>query len=301
VCGWTKLPNVETDPTLSPSVELVGFVANSTGRPTAYKIYDGACLGKRTIWPKKRDFTAFEALKVPQVLLSVVDAHRTEYNHAEAAWTNLSVVGMAEEHTTVAVQRYLDELASVTGDAPAEPLVRALIERSVDRLRLLCSTLLLRSYPRLTKPPLNLQADELLSSVVDRLLRALREVRPTTVRQFFALANRHMRWELNDLARRLDKETPALRIPEPGIASPETSGSQLSPNTVRILEAIEGLPDDDREVFDLVRIQGFTQIEAANVLGVSPKTVQRRLNHSLLQLTAKLSDLKPSLAPPEDS
>ena len=54
-------------------------------------------------------------------------------------------------------------------------------------------------------------------------------------------------------------------------------------------------------MFDLVRIQGFTQIEAANLLGVSPKTVQRRLNHGLLQLTAKLSDLEPSLAPPDDS
>jgi RNA polymerase sigma-70 factor (ECF subfamily) len=117
---------------------------------------------------------------------------------------------MADEQTTIAVQRYLDELAGITGDAPAEPLIRALIERSADRLRLLCSTMLLRSYRRLAKPPLNLQPDEMLSSVVDRLLRALREVRPPTVRHFFALANRHMRWERNDLARRLDNQTPAL-------------------------------------------------------------------------------------------
>jgi RNA polymerase sigma factor (sigma-70 family) len=208
---------------------------------------------------------------------------------------------MAEEHTTTAVQRYLDELAGVSGDASAEPLIRTLIGRSVGRLQLLCTSLLLRSYPRLVKPPLSLQPDEMLSSVVDRLLKALREVRPTTVRQFFALANRHMRWELNDLARRLDKETPALGLPEPGVASPETSGSQLSPNTLRILEAIESLADEDREVFDLVRIQGFTQVEAASLLGISLSTVQRRLNHGLLQLTAKLSDLEPSLAPPEDS
>ncbi len=207
---------------------------------------------------------------------------------------------MAEEQTTIAVQRYLDELAGVSGDASAEPLIRALIGRSVDRLHLLCTTLLLRSYPRLAKPPLNLQPDEMLSAVVDRLLKALREVRPTTVRQFFALANRHMRWELNDLARRLDKEKPVLGLPEPGVAGPETTSSQLSPNTLRILEAIESLPEDEREVFDLVRIQGFTQIEAASLLGVSPKTVQRRLNHSLLQLTAKLSDLQPSLAPPDE-
>jgi RNA polymerase sigma factor (sigma-70 family) len=202
---------------------------------------------------------------------------------------------MTDQQTTFAVQRYLDELAGVTGNTPAEPLIRALIERSLDRLHLLCSTLLSRSYPRLAQPPLNLQPDEMLSAVVDRLLKALREVRPGTVRQFFALANRHMRWELNDLARRLDKERPALGLPEAGIASPETSGSQLSPNTLRILEAIESLPDEDREVFDLVRIQGFSQVEAADMLDVSPKTVQRRLNHGLLLLTSQLSDLEPSL------
>jgi hypothetical protein len=42
-----------------------------------------------------------------------------------------------------------------------------------------------------------------LSAVVERLLKALRAARPQTVREFFALANQHMRWELNDLARRL--------------------------------------------------------------------------------------------------
>src|SRR5215472_19017799 len=106
---------------------------------------------------------------------------------------------MIDDHTTVVVQRYLDELA---GDSPAEPIVRALLDRAVRRLHLLCATLLYRSYPRLRQPPLNLQVDEMLGAVVERLLKALREARPGTVRQFFALASQHMRWELNDLARR---------------------------------------------------------------------------------------------------
>ena len=70
---------------------------------------------------------------------------------------------MSDEHTTAVVQRYLDELG---GDSPAEPIVRALLDRAVRRLHLLCATLLHRSYPRLTRPPLNLQADELLGAVV---------------------------------------------------------------------------------------------------------------------------------------
>jgi RNA polymerase sigma-70 factor (ECF subfamily) len=118
---------------------------------------------------------------------------------------------MSEEQTTVVVQRYLDEMG---GDSSAEPIVRALLDRAVRRLHLLCARLLYRSYPRLTQPPLNLQVEELLGAVAERLLKAMREIHPRTVRQFFALANQHMRWELNDLARRLDEQPPAVELRE---------------------------------------------------------------------------------------
>jgi len=200
--------------------------------------------------------------------------------------------------TTAAVQRYLDELANLNGEAPAEPIVRQLLATAVDRLHLLCRTLLFRSYPRLARPPLSLQTDEMLDAVVERLLKAMRKVRPPTVRQFFALANQHMRWELNDLARRLDEESRAAELRESSVPAPqESSASQLSPNMRRIMDSIESLPEDEREVFDLVRIQGMTQIEAAAVLGVSPKTVQRRLNHGLMLLANQLGDLQSALSP----
>src|SRR5262249_15679683 len=110
---------------------------------------------------------------------------------------------MAEQQTTAAVQQYLNDLCDVRADSSVEPIIHALLSRAVQRLQLLCAALLHRSYPRLARPPLNLQSEEVLSAVVERLLKALREVRPTNVRQFFALANQHIRWELNDLARRL--------------------------------------------------------------------------------------------------
>jgi RNA polymerase sigma factor (sigma-70 family) len=199
-------------------------------------------------------------------------------------------IAMSLDRTTAVVQRYLIELAT---DAPADPVIRALLDRAVGRLRLLCANLLYRSYPRLTRPPLNLQTDEMLGAVVERLLKAMREARPGTVRQFFALANQHMRWELNDLARRLDEQPGLLELQEGAIPSDESSGSAISPGGRRILEAIENLPDEEREVFGLVRIQSLTQPEAAEILGVSCKTVQRRLNRSLMLLAEQLEDMRP--------
>jgi len=202
---------------------------------------------------------------------------------------------MEEEHTTVVLQRHLCRLAQLDGDTPAEPIIGALIDSSVSRLHLLCRTLLVRGYPRLARPPLNLRPEELLSAVVDRLLRALREIRPTNVRQFFALANRHMRWELDDLARRLDKQRATGALHAELVESPLSDDSELSPNARRILDAVEGLPDEEREAFDLIRIQNLTQPEAAGVLGVSESTLRRRLHRGLVLLARQLSDLEPSI------
>jgi RNA polymerase sigma-70 factor (ECF subfamily) len=199
-----------------------------------------------------------------------------------------------EENSTALVQRYLDEL---TGEAPAEPVVRRLLDGAFLRLQRLCATLLYHDYPRLTHPPLNLQTDELLSAVVERLLKALREARPRTVREFFALAGQHMRWELMDLARRLDNQPLALELREELVPAPASSDSGLSPNGRRMLETIDSLPEDEREAFDLVRIQGLTYGEASELLGVAPRTVQRRLDRGLQLLTERLGDLGPGTMP----
>ena len=197
---------------------------------------------------------------------------------------------MDAEHTSAAVQRYLDELA---GDAPAEPVVRALLDRAVRRLEKLCATFLYRSYPRLTRPPTNLQPDEMLGAVVERLLKALREARPANVRQFFGLACQHIRWELNEMARRLDERPAAEELRAETVPAPASSGSGLTPDGRRILAAVDQLPEGEREAFDLVQIQGLSQAEAARLLEVSVATVNRRVNRSLRLLTATLADLYP--------
>lgn len=204
---------------------------------------------------------------------------------------------MEQPQTTLAIQGYLDELTGLRGNAPVEPVVRALLERAAGRLELLCGTLLFRSYPRLTRPPLNLQSDEMLSAVVERLLKAMREARPRNVRQFFAIANQHMRWELNDLARRLDDRAPEVPIPDGLAATEDSHNSRVSPVALRLFQAIDELPDEEREVFSLTRIQGLSRSEAAEILDVSVKTVQRRINRAVLLLSQTLGDLRPVTDP----
>jgi RNA polymerase sigma factor (sigma-70 family) len=200
---------------------------------------------------------------------------------------------MAAENTTAVVQHYLDEWPTPTDDSNTEQVVRALLDRSVRRLHGLCVSFLFKSYPRLTRPPLNLQADELLGAVVERLLKALRKARPTNTRQFFALASQHMRWELNEMARRLDNQPAVEELRDEAASDPAGSDSGLTPGAHRILEAIGQLPEGEREAFELVRIQGMSQAEAAGVLGVSAATVNRRVNRSLQLLAEALGDLYP--------
>jgi RNA polymerase sigma-70 factor (ECF subfamily) len=103
-----------------------------------------------------------------------------------------------------------------------------------------------------------------------------------------------MRWELNDLARRLDEQPTARELGDESVPAPASSVSGLTPNGRRMLEAIDNLPEDDREAFCLVRIQGMTQNEAAQLLGVAPSTVKRRLERGLRRLTKELADLRPN-------
>jgi RNA polymerase sigma-70 factor (ECF subfamily) len=83
------------------------------------------------------------------------------------------------------------------------------------------------------------------------------------------------------------------------VPPPPSSTSLLSPDGRRMLPVIDELPEDEWEDFDLVRIQGMTQAEVAQVLGVSAAMVKRRLNRGLWLLTEQLADLRPDEKPPD--
>jgi RNA polymerase sigma-70 factor (ECF subfamily) len=93
----------------------------------------------------------------------------------------------------------------------------------------------------------------------------------------------------------------AVELREGQLPAPASSDSDLSPDGRRMLQAIDSLPEDEREAFDLVRIQALTYDEAAELLGVVPRTVQRRLDRGLRLLTERLGDLDSGATPPGPS
>src|SRR5262249_52448104 len=119
-------------------------------------------------------------------------------------------------------------------------------------------------------------------------------VGPARGRLFSPGSTRPLGGEPKPRPRRLDEQPHAGGLDEARRPAPPSSSSELSPGARRMLAAIDELPEEEREVFSLVRIHALTHAETAEVLGVSAKTVQRRLNRALVLLDEKLDDLRPA-------
>jgi RNA polymerase sigma factor (sigma-70 family) len=59
-------------------------------------------------------------------------------------------------------------------------------------------------------------------------------------------------------------------------------------------EQVERLPEEERQVVDLLFYQGLSQADAAVVLGVSVRTLQRRWHAALIRLHETLRENPPS-------
>jgi RNA polymerase sigma-70 factor (ECF subfamily) len=177
---------------------------------------------------------------------------------------------MGTEPDTLTVQVWIDRLR--VGDDSARD---ALLMRAFDRLRRLARRML-KGYPAVGRWE---ETDDVLQNAMIRLDRALRSVAPPTARDFFRLAAAQIRRELLDLARR-------YRGPEGiGVHHDSREGVEVLEVThdpgrlaewTEFHQRVESLPDEDREIVDLLWYQGLTQAEAADTLGVSERTVNRR-------------------------
>lgn len=134
------------------------------------------------------------------------------------------------------------------------------------------------------------ETDDILQGALLRLVAALRDVKPQSQREFLGLATLQIRRELLDLTRRYygpeglganhASNAPDVQVDRPMAGGDPGSLSQW----VELHQQIDGLPEEEREVVGLLFYQGLSQAEAAEILAVSVRTVQRRWHAALQKL-----------------
>jgi RNA polymerase sigma-70 factor (ECF subfamily) len=178
-----------------------------------------------------------------------------------------------------------------------------LLSRTTDRLTRLTRKML-RDYPGVHRWE---QTDDVLQNAVMRLYRALQQVSPPTVDDFFRLAAVQIRRELIDLARHYAGPMGAGANHASNVGMEESGGVRSplfeSPDSTydpgRLAEwtdfhrQVEALPDETRAIVDLLFYQGLSQAEAAAVLGTSERTVKRRWQAARLALHEALGGRLP--------
>ena len=196
--------------------------------------------------------------------------------------------------TTALMQTYLDRIRD--GDPEARS---ALLAVSEQRLRLLTGKMF-RKYPGLWRW---VEYDDVFHNVVLRLDHMLHEFPVLSPRDYLRLATTHIRRELIDLTRRLyGPEGIAANHATPFAgdgANPEAeAGSSYEPSNLaawgEFHEQIDLLPDELREVWDLLWYHGLSQEEAADLLKVCLRTIGRRWQKARLRLAEMLGEHVPS-------
>jgi RNA polymerase sigma-70 factor (ECF subfamily) len=177
---------------------------------------------------------------------------------------------------------------AVSGD---EAAVDALLRHYSERLTVLTRRML-GDFQRVRRWA---ETDDVLQNALVRLVGALRSVKPRTARDFLALATLQIRRELLDLARHFygpeglgahhdsraaeDSQNPGP-ADMPDVRHEPSSLAQWT----ELHEQIGALPEEEREVVGLLFYQGMAQAEAAEVLGISLRTLQRRWHDALCKL-----------------
>ncbi len=146
------------------------------------------------------------------------------------------------------------------------------------------------------------QTEDLAHSAWFRIQRAIESdaLQWNDPAQFFRLAARHIRFEIIDLHRkhRVMHENHLTRLgASSGVEGMEdgnffVANATADPQRIAVWadfhEAVENLPEEQKEVVDLVWYQGLKQDEAAELLNVSVKSIKRRWREVKLTLADKL-------------
>jgi RNA polymerase sigma-70 factor (ECF subfamily) len=186
---------------------------------------------------------------------------------------------------------------AIAGD---EAALDALLRYNCDRLTSLTRRML-GDFQRVRRWT---ETADVLQNAMLRLVTALRQTRPQTAREFLALAALQIRRELLDLVRKfygpqgiganLDSAGAApsdAPLPEEkaDLSHEPCSLAQWS----ELHQQIDALPDEEREVVGLLFYEGLSQMEAAEILSVSVRSVQRRWHAALCKLHAVWNERQP--------
>jgi RNA polymerase sigma-70 factor (ECF subfamily) len=199
---------------------------------------------------------------------------------------------------SVQIQTWIDRLRA--GDETAR---RELLNSACERLTRLTRKML-KSYQRVKRWE---QTDDVLQNAAMRLYRTLGEVQPATAADFFRLAAVSIRRELLDLAKHyygprglganyasMENERASGTSSAAGFdpADGDADAEQLAAWT-EFHTQVERLPDEERAVFDLLWYQELSQVEAAELLNISVRTLKRRWASARLKLHRALDGALP--------
>ena len=187
---------------------------------------------------------------------------------------------------TLHIQACLDRIRG--GDEAARG---ELLSCACERLRNLARKML-KGYPNVRRWE---QTDDVLQNATIRLHRTLQQLTVQAPLDFFRLAALNIRRELLDMAKHYygpqgqgahhatwspgDSSTTGLAAPHDPSGDPARLAAWGE-----FHERIAALPDEEREVFDLIWYQGLSQAEAAELLNVSERTIKRRWQAARLKL-----------------
>jgi RNA polymerase sigma factor (sigma-70 family) len=201
---------------------------------------------------------------------------------------------MSDTLTTQEIQAWIHRLADAD-ESVRQSARTGLVTAAFERLQALARRML-RDYPAVRRG--GEETGDVLSAAYQRLDRAMRDegvlAQMRTPRDFLRLATLQVRRELRDLAdRQRVRQRHFTAPPLPGDDASLTAAAPpvdetASPTKLALWSdfhrQVEQLPDDEREVFELLWYQELSQADAAQVIGVAEKTVQRRWLAARLRL-----------------
>jgi RNA polymerase sigma-70 factor (ECF subfamily) len=209
---------------------------------------------------------------------------------------------MADEDVAPRIGALLGRLAD--GSSDADGIRTALFDIAYGRMQSLGSRMI-RGFPHVRRWS---DTADVVQAAALRLHRALADVDLRDPRHVLRLAALQIRRELLDLARKYASpesfaahhETNALATAD-GIvmqvdraADPSAVPADGLESWSRLHDAVASLPDEDRELFDLVWFMGATQHDIAALTGSSPRTVRRRWDEIKRRLVAVLDGDMPT-------